>query len=118
MSSISRRTIINGILAAPFLRPAVAWSQQALAQPTDQTLIAAAKAEGAMSMYGSSSVLAIKSDAEGFQKAYGIPVTYTQITSGPLTARVDQEIKAGAMAVDVVISADRTALDRWVAAGQ
>ena len=31
----------------------------------------------------------------------------TQITSAPLTARVEQEIKAGAIAVDVITTADR-----------
>jgi iron(III) transport system substrate-binding protein len=87
------------------------------AQPTDQALIAAAKAEGAVSTYGASSIVAVKSDADGFQNAYGIPVAYTQITSAPLTARVEQEIKAGAITVDVITTADKTALDRWVAAG-
>lgn len=85
---------------------------------TDAKLIAAAKAEGKLVFYGSSSVAALRSDVEGFQKAFGIPVQMTQLTSGPLTARVDQEIRAGRMQPDVIIAADRHALYRWIADGQ
>jgi len=84
----------------------------------DAKLIAAAKAEGKVTLYGTSSVAALRSDAEGFEKAYGIPVTYTQVTSGPLTARVDQEIRAGRINADVVMTADRHSLYRWIADGQ
>jgi iron(III) transport system substrate-binding protein len=96
---------------------ACAQTDTALAHPTDPVLIAAVKAEGAVSFYGSSSVLALKSDADKFQATYGIPVTYTALTSGPLTARVDQEIAAGTMQPDVIISADYAAMDKWAAAG-
>lgn len=89
-----------------------------LAQPTDAKLIAAAKAEGKVTYYGTSSVPALKSDADSFQAAYGIAATFTQITSGPLTARVDQEIRAGRILADVVITADRYAFYRWIADGQ
>jgi iron(III) transport system substrate-binding protein len=125
MLNISRRSFALGVAGTALLArdPEFALAQGALgatslAQPTDQALIAAAKIEGAVTTYGSSSILAIKSDADGFRKAYDIEVTYSQITSAPLTARVDQEIKAGAIAVDVITSADRTALDRWIASGQ
>lgn len=84
----------------------------------DAKLLAAAKAEGKVVFYGSSSVTALRSDAEGFQKAFGIPVQMTQLTSGPLTARVDQEIRAGRMQPDVLVAADRYSLYRWIAAGQ
>lgn len=97
-------------------------SLPALSQGTgpvaDAKLLAAAKAEGKVSLYGTSSVAALKSDAEGFEKAYGIPVTFSQITSGPLTARVDQEIKGGRINADVVMTADRHSLYRWIADGQ
>jgi len=120
---LNRRAFAQGLaataLANPLIRSRLATAtEQSLVAPTDKGLIAAAKADGALTTYGTSSILAIKSDAEGFQKGYGIPVTYTQITSAPLTARVEQEIKAGAIAVDVIMSADRAAMDRWAAAGQ
>ena len=97
--------------------PARAQSGAALAQPNNPALIAAAKAEGGITLYGSSSVAALKADAEGFEKAYGIPVTYQQLTSAPLTARVDQEARAGRILADVIISADPANLNRWVAEG-
>jgi iron(III) transport system substrate-binding protein len=120
ISTLTRRSLALGggaVLLATYGGAQTARGE-ALAQPTDQALIKAAKTEGALSTYGSSSIVAIKSDADAFRKAYDIPVTYTQITSAPLTARVEQEIKAGAITVDVVTTADRTALDRWIAAGQ
>ena len=78
---LNRRAFAQGlaatVLASPLLpsRRAVG-AEQPLAQPDDHALIGAAKVEGALTTYGTSSILAIKSDAEGFQKAYGIPVTY------------------------------------------
>ncbi len=84
----------------------------------DAKLLAAAKAEGKVSVYGTSSVVALKSDAEAFEKAYGIRVNVTQVTSGPMTARVDQEIRAGRMNADVVMTADRHSLYRWIAASE
>ncbi|MFO1190521.1 MAG: extracellular solute-binding protein [Alphaproteobacteria bacterium] len=96
---------------------AQAQSNAPMDRPNDPALIAAAKADGSLTLYGSSSVDALKADAEGFQKAYGIPVTYQQLVSSPLTARVDQEIKVGRVNVDVIISADPATLKRWVAEG-
>lgn len=88
-------------------------SGSALAHPTDQKLISAAKSEGSVVVYGTSSVTALKSDADGFQQAYGFPVTFMQLTSSPLTARVDQEAKAGRINADIVETADIASLDRW-----
>ncbi|MFI5011610.1 MAG: ABC transporter substrate-binding protein [Hyphomicrobiales bacterium] len=125
ISIMSRRSFASGAAATALIAGDSRFSNAqnaaagaVLSRPTDQALISAAKAEGAITTYGASSIVAIKSDADDFQKAYGIPVTYTQITSAPLTARVDQEIKAGAIAVDVITTADRAALERWVAGGQ
>ncbi len=95
-----------------------ALAQKAPERPTDPKMIAAAKKDGSLTVYTASSAAALKADAAAFQKAYGIPVTYTQMTSGPMAARVDQEIKAGRINADVIISADTTTLYRWVAAGE
>ncbi len=117
--SNSRRHLIIATLALAFAQAGSALAADAkLAQPTDAKLIAAAKADGKVSFYGSSSVAALKSDADAFQAAYGIPTTFTQLTSGPLTARVDQEIRAGRINADVVITADRYSFYRWIADGQ
>ena len=93
-------------------------ADKTLARPTDTALIAGAKAEGNVTFYGSSSVDALKSDADGFKAAYGIPVVFTQLTSGPLTARVNQEIAAGAIQPDVILTADFAAMEKWGSAGQ
>lgn len=89
-----------------------------LTRPNDPALIAAAKAEGSVSLYGTPSVVALESDVKGFEEAYGIRPTYLQLVSGPLSARVDQEIKAGRMNADVILTADVAALERWAANGQ
>lgn len=122
-AKLSTAVALSALLAAAL--PGMAWAQQgrpaksgSLAYPTDQKLIAAAKAEGGVVVYGAPSVTALKSDAEGFQKTYGIPMTFTQVTAGPMTARVDQEIRAGRINADVIITADRPALYRWIADGQ
>lgn len=111
------RTLARGLAAAVLATAAGAVLAQS-GPLNDARLIAAAKAEGKLVFYGTSSVVALRSDAEGFQKAFGIPVTMTQITSGPLTARVDQEIRGGRINADVIITADRHALYRWIADGQ
>ena len=106
-------------LAQAGLAFAQATAQQVAQQyPKDAKLIAAAKAEGSMVMYGSSSVVALKANADSFEKTYGIPVKFTQTASAPQTARVDQEIKSGRIVPDVIISADRPSLYRWAADGQ
>ncbi|MBM3346701.1 MAG: extracellular solute-binding protein [Betaproteobacteria bacterium] len=98
---------------------AQATAQQIAQQyPKDQKLIAAAKAEGSMILYGSASIVALKADADGFEKTYGIPVKYSMMASAAQTARVDQEIRAGRISADVIISADRPSLYRWAADGQ
>ena len=117
-----RRRALNTLGAAialsccAMLNPALA--QKALERPTDPKMIAAAKKDGTVNVYTASSVSSLTADAAAFQKAYGIPVTFTQMTSGPMAARIDQEIKAGRISADLIISADTTNLYRWVAAGE
>lgn len=127
ISRIERRQVLGALSMVVLLLacgvPAQVDAQAAPAatrkfeRPTDPKLIAAAKADGSLTVYTASSVASLKADAEAFEKAYGIPVTYTQMTSGPMAARVDQEIKAGRINPDVLISADTTTLFRWIAGG-
>lgn len=102
-----------GALAAPALFAQAKGPQR----PTDAKMIAAAKADGSLAVYTGSSAASLTADAAAFEKAYGIKVTFTQMTSGPLAARVDQEIKAGKINADIIISADSTTMYRWVAGG-
>jgi len=102
-----------GMLATPSLFAQAKGPQR----PTDAKMIAAAKADATLAVYTGSSAASLQADAAAFEKAYGIKVSFTQMTSGPLAARVDQEIKAGRINADVIISADATTLYRWVAGG-
>lgn len=116
----SLRLIAGAVGALAVIGVGVATTGSALAQGAgapSAELVAAAKKEGGLTLYGSSSASALKADAEGFEKAYDIPVTYQQLVSAPLTARVDQEIKAGRVNADVIISADPATLKRWIAEG-
>jgi len=121
LRSERRRQVVGGLSAALLLGSGVNHAAQAQARatqrPTDARLIAAAKKEGSLALYGASSVASLRADATAFEKAYGIPVTFTQMTSGPMAARVDQEIRAGRITSDIIISADTVTLYRWIAAG-
>jgi iron(III) transport system substrate-binding protein len=121
-SRIERRTLVRCLALTGMIVAAGVWSSaQAQAKPpqrpTDAKLIAAGKADATLTVYTASSATALKADAEAFEKAYGIKVSYTQMTSGPMAARVDQEIKAGRINADLIVSADTTTLYRWVAGG-
>jgi iron(III) transport system substrate-binding protein len=77
------------------------------ATPQAQTIdfgkvVAAAKKEGRLVMYGAPADTNLQQVAQAFQKAYGITVEFTRIPSGPLTQRVDAELKTGRPAADVV----------------
>jgi iron(III) transport system substrate-binding protein len=84
---------------------------------TDDKLIQQAQEEGQLVLYGSPRDEAMKADADAFRAAYGINVSFMRIAGAPLTSRVDAEVKAGRVAVDVVFSPDVAALDRWAQDG-
>ena len=117
--ALSRRAAALGLLGGMLPLGGRAHAQGAAAG-IDPNLVKAAQAEGGGGLvyYGSSSILAVQSDATGFEKTFHIPVAYTQLTSGPLTARVDQEIRAGRIEADVIVTADQAAVERWTKAGQ
>ncbi len=65
--SNSRRHLIIATMALAFTPASSVFAADAkLAQPTDAKLISAAKAEGKVTFYGTSSVPALKSDADSF----------------------------------------------------
>ena len=120
LARLGAAAVIAAVFAAtaPVLAQTKTAKPVALDYPKNQKLIAAAKAEGKLLFYGTTSVAALKSDADAFQQTYAIPMTFTQLTTGPMTARVDQEIRAGRINPDVIISSDRSTLYRWIADGQ
>ena len=116
----SRRQFVQGLAAGGALAsvaPGVLAQAKGPQRPSDAKLIAAAKADGSLSVYTGSSTASLQADSAAFEKAYGIKISFTQMTSGPLGARVDQEIKAGRINADIIISADSTTMYRWVAGG-
>ncbi len=113
----SRRAGLMRMVACNLAVIAAVWAGplHALDRPTDTKLIAAAKADGSLAVYSASSAAALQADAQAFQKAYGIQVTFTQMTSGPMGARIDQELRSGRINADLIISADTSNLYRWAA---
>lgn len=82
-----------------------------------QSLISQAQKEGDVVLYGAPPITTLQRDAAAFKKAYGINVTFTQLSGGALTTRVNTEISAGQHAVDVVFASDIPSVDKWAANG-
>ncbi len=105
--------------AAPPAATAVPSGASGAAAPApDAKLIADAKAEGSVVLYGSPRIEALQADAAEFEKRYGIKVMPTTMTGAVLTTRVDAEVGGGNVAVDVIFSPDEVALAKWIAAGE
>ncbi len=105
MTSINRRAAIAGgsaALAAAAARPAFAQSQAMT------SLVAAAKAEGSVVVDGPPIDAVRDMIVAGFQKAYGIPVSYISSGTAASGARVRAERAAGKFLLDVFISGSDT----------
>lgn len=73
---------------------------------TAEDVVAKAKDEGVVVIYGTNSIPQVKAHFEAFKKAYPkIEIEYTEISSSPLYTRVSSEIAAGGQTADVAISA-------------
>src|ERR1041385_2447486 len=57
-------------------------------------LVAAARAEGTLNFYTSADQVTCQKLADAFGKKYGIKVTFTRLTSGPIAARYNAEAQA------------------------
>jgi hypothetical protein len=103
-SSVSRRTAIAGALAT-----VVAVRTPSVAQAGAMAaLIAAAKAEGGVTVDGPPIDTVRQALVSGFQDAYGIPVTYISSGSTASGARVRAERAAGKYLLDAFISGSDT----------
>lgn len=69
-------------------------------------LVAAARAGGTLNFYTSADQVTCQKLADAFGKKYGIKVTFTRLTSGPIAARYTAEAQAGKEAADAVMIAD------------
>jgi iron(III) transport system substrate-binding protein len=109
------KVLAGNVLLAIGMMCVNATTASAQTPPGSPALIAAAKKEGSVTLYGTPSVGSLKSDADAFQKTYGISLVYLQLTAGPMVARTEQEMKAGRFQTDIVMTADLPALERWLA---
>lgn len=69
-------------------------------------LVAAARQGGTLNFYTSADQVTCQKLADAFGKKYGIKVTFTRLTSGPIAARYSAEAQAGKEAADAVMIAD------------
>jgi iron(III) transport system substrate-binding protein len=116
-----RRVAIGGVFLAAAVATAfttaTAGAQRQAKQPPkgptpkqlhDATakLVAAARKEGTLNFYTSADQVTCQKLADAFGKKYGIKVTFTRLTSGPIAARYSAEAQAGKEAADAVMIAD------------
>lgn len=89
------------------------------ADPNDafNAMIAAAKAEGAVTVDGPPIDAVRDALTSGFQKKYGIPVSYISSGSGPSGARVRAERAAGKYLLDVFVSGSDTPIMTFLPSG-
>ncbi len=110
----SRRSVIAGALAAAAATQAVPARAQNDAM---KALIAAAKAEGSVVVDGPPIDVVRQAFVDGFQRAYGIPVSYISSGSSASGARVRAERAAGKYLLDVFVSGGDTPLLTFLPAG-
>lgn len=77
-----------------------------IGSPEWEQVVADAKAEGSVVLYHSKSDVWAKTLLDAFEAKYGIKGTSFRSTSGPLIQRIDQEIAAGKLNGDLVLSGD------------
>lgn len=100
------------LLAVPSADTRAAESGDAMA-----ALIAAAKAEGSVVVDGPPTDAVRLALTEGFQKKYGIPVSYIGSGGGPSGARVRAERAAGKYLLDVLVSGSDTPIVTFLPSG-
>lgn len=81
--------------------PETAPSESASGSAGPEELIAAAQAEGALTWYTGSTESAAQALVDAFTEEYGIPVTIQRLTSAPLAQRVEAEVTAQNVQVDL-----------------
>ena len=114
-ASISRRTVVAGGCALAV----TARARSAAAQRFDRTTIdvAAAKAEGKVSIYTSAPIGAAQKIATAFEAAYGIKVDLFRSGGSEVLRRFMMERQAGLKATDVLVTSDPGAAIELAAKG-
>jgi iron(III) transport system substrate-binding protein len=114
----SERLTRRDALAAGVALAAAARGRPACAQ-TDamKTLVAAAQAEGAITVDGPAVDAARRFLTEDFQRAFGIPVSYIGTTNSASGARVRAERAAGKYLLDVLVAGGDTPTITYLPSG-
>jgi iron(III) transport system substrate-binding protein len=110
---MNRRHVLAGALAAAATRVSPAGAQS----DAMKALIAAAKAEGSVSVDGPPIDLAREFLTQGFQREYGIPVSYIGTTNSASSARVRAERAAGKYLLDVLVAGGDTPTMTYLPSG-
>jgi iron(III) transport system substrate-binding protein len=80
-------------------------------------LVAAAKAEGALTFYGDANETSLKAWTQGFTDKYGIPVSILRQPGSQLYQRFGQEASSGQYQADIFSNADRASMQQAVDQG-
>lgn len=94
------------VVAAMTLGSAAAWAQDTAQYEFDEAAIAAAKAEGSVTLYSTAVPDSNDRLAAAFQQTYGITVNVVRASMGPLMTRIEGEFAANNPQADVLIASD------------
>lgn len=81
------------------------------------SLVAAAKAEGSLRVYGQIPEAEMKALTDGFSSEYGITVESLRLGGNTLSSRFESEVQAGTPSADILIAVDTEFLSKAAAAG-
>jgi iron(III) transport system substrate-binding protein len=106
MPDCSKRSSLAVVAASCFL--GALWSGSSCAQSAEWArVLAAAKTEGKAMLYFAGTPPTLERLTEGFKKAHpDIVLESFRLTSTPLIARIEQEVKSGADGADVFLTSD------------
>ncbi|HEX6513147.1 MAG TPA: extracellular solute-binding protein [Chloroflexota bacterium] len=100
--------------AATSVAPAASGAQEAA---IPQQMIDAAKKEGPLTFYSSTTPNTIQHVADAFKARYGIEIQFTRLASTPMAQRYAAEAEAGNIAADVVQISDQNFFEQAVTKG-
>jgi len=120
---MQRRDVLKTVLAIGGLAAAERIAQAKLLTPVSfqpsAAQLAAAQAEGQLTLYSSTVLSAMQDTIRAFSQRFpGIRVDVVRLSGGQLTARVEAEAANGVLAADVIDHSDRTQAKRLEAVFQ
>ncbi len=117
------RTLVAIIAAIALVAGCGSGGNTGSAPPTMQPvnsideLVAAAKKEGTLTVYGAPAEPAVKAAAAAFTAKYGVKVNVVRIVTGQIVQRFSSEVGANAPSADVLLMNQSTFFDRAIGQG-